>query len=342
MVSVTRNPRVPKSPNPPIPKSGSQIADFFGKYLCPVTLLSSGGLYYYGEFSKFLSTFYPDKTMKHYLKDVHPGFYSDIGRNARDLLFEDFPVCNKISLSKDLFSLRLIHLNDVLSASSNDICVGEGDVQWIFKSVANNLTVRTNSTFAFKSIVNQVAFGLLPGLSFVSEFDTANANSGKLEVQLNQDYVSCKASIGGLFHDTNVGFSSVIGTKNFSLGVDLLFQTNNLNVTRFDAAFAYTTEEKRTTSIALNGVGQVLVGSYHQVVDTDTSIAAQMSYPFLNRHPVLTIGVEHRLDSHLWLKARADSTGKLNTIIQWHSLKVLGEVRPAHMPRIGLGIALSF
>lgn len=34
--------------------------------------------------------------------------------------------------------------------------------------------------FAFKSIVNQVAFGLLPGLSFVSEFDTANANSGKV------------------------------------------------------------------------------------------------------------------------------------------------------------------
>lgn len=63
-----------------------------------------------------------------------------------DLLFEDFPVCNKISLSKDLFSLRLIHLNDVLSASPNDICVGEGDFQWIFKSVANNLTVRTNST----------------------------------------------------------------------------------------------------------------------------------------------------------------------------------------------------
>lgn len=65
------------------------------------------------------------------------------------------------------------------------------------------------------------------------------------------DYASFKASIGGLFHDTNIGVSSVIGTKNLSLGLDLLLHTNNLNVTKFDGAFAFTTAERRTSSIAM-------------------------------------------------------------------------------------------
>ncbi|KAF3521283.1 hypothetical protein F2Q69_00051921 [Brassica cretica] len=123
------------------------------------------------------------------------------------------------------------------------------------------------------------------------------------------DYTTFKASIGGLFRDTNIGVSSVIDTKNFSLELDLLFQTNSINVTRFDADFAYITEEKRTSSIALNEMIQVLMASYHQVIDSDTSNGARFKYPFIDHEPILTFAVEHRLDRHIWLNARADSAG---------------------------------
>ncbi|WZZ69575.1 hypothetical protein YC2023_080945 [Brassica napus] len=123
------------------------------------------------------------------------------------------------------------------------------------------------------------------------------------------DYTTFKASIGGLFRDTNIGVSSVIDTKNFSLELDLLFQTNSINVTRFDADFAYITEEKRTSSIALNEMIQVLMASYHQVIDSDTSNGARFRYPFIDHEPILTFAVEHRLDRHIWLNARADSAG---------------------------------
>ncbi|CAN7065806.1 unnamed protein product [Brassica oleracea var. botrytis] len=231
---------------------------------------------------------------------------------------------------------------DVLAISPNDIFLGEGRFSWSVKSVTNEFTIRTNSTLAFKSTINQIAFRVLPGLSAVSEFDTAIANSGKLQVQFMHDYASFKASIGGLFHDTNIGVSSVIGTKNLSLGLDLLLHTNNLNVTKFDGAFAYTTAERRTSSIAMNEMAHVLVASYHQLVNSDTSFGAQFRYSFIDQVPVLTLGVEHRLDPHLWLKARADNTGQVSAIFQWYFMRVLGEFRPAYLPRIGLGIALSF
>ncbi|CAN6936657.1 mitochondrial outer membrane protein porin of 34 kDa [Brassica napus] len=281
--------------------------------------------------------------MDHYFpRDSQPGCYSDIGRKARDLLFEDFPVCSKFRLDKHPFSAYLTHQNDLLAISPNDIFLGEGRFSWSVKSVTNEFTIRTNSTLAFKSTINQIAFRVLPGLSAVSEFDTAIANSGKLQVQFMHDYASFKASIGGLFHDTNIGVSSVIGTKNLSLGLDLLLHTNNLNVTKFDGAFAYTTAERRTSSIAMNEMAHVLVASYHQLVNSDTSFGAQFRYSFIDQVPVLTLGVEHRLDPHLWLKARADNTGQVSAIFQWYFMRVLGEFRPAYLPRIGLGIALSF
>lgn len=89
-------------------------------------------------------------------------------------------------------------------------------------------------------------------------------------------------------------------------------------------------------------MAHVLVASYHQVVNSDTSFGAQFRYSFIDQVPVLTLGVEHRLDPHLWLKARADNTGQVSAIFQWYFMRVLGEFRPAYLPRIGLGIALSF
>ncbi|KAL0665516.1 hypothetical protein Bca4012_102354 [Brassica carinata] len=120
----------------------------------------------------------PYEFMDHYFpRDSQP----DIGRKARDLLFEDFPpVCSKFRLDKHPFSAYLTHQNDLLAISPNDIFLGEGRFSWSVKSVTNEFTIRTNSTLAFNSTINQIAFGVLPGLSAVSEFDTAIANSGKV------------------------------------------------------------------------------------------------------------------------------------------------------------------
>ncbi|CAH8330179.1 unnamed protein product [Eruca vesicaria subsp. sativa] len=96
----------------------------------------------------------------------------------------------------------------------------------------------------------------------------------------------------------------------------LAVKTNNLSVTR-------------------NEMVQVLMASYHQVIGSDMSIGAHQS--------VITLGVEHRLDPHLWLKSWiANSTGQVNVICQWYFLRVIGEFSHFHISRMGLGIALSF
>ncbi|KAJ0231741.1 hypothetical protein HA466_0296090 [Hirschfeldia incana] len=314
---MSRNPRprVSKGWNPPI--SGRQksrslpvkVIDAFRRSFCPFALASAGGYYSHVQFSKF-SSYNPADFINHYfLSDTQPGIYSEIGRKARDLLFEDFAVCSKFRLDKYPFSAMFTHQNDLLAINLQDIFLGECDYSYSFRSLSNKFTLRTNSSFAVRSIVEQVANGLLPGLSFLSEFDTATPNS--VELQCKRDYATFNACIGGLFHDTQIGASAVFGSKNFCLGFDFLFQTRTLTVTRLNAAVALTTMGERTTSLSLNEMGQVLIGSYHQVVDPDTSFGAQIRYSFVDRQPVLTVGVEHRFAPHLSVKARADTTGRV-------------------------------
>lgn len=94
-------------------------------------------------------------------------------------------------------------------------------------------------------------------------------------------------------------------------------------------------------SIFKNELGQVLMASYHQFVDSNTSIGAQFNYHFTHKS-VLTLGLEHKFNGITSLKAKADSTGQLNFIAKWSVFKVVGELRATQFPRIGLGIALSF
>ncbi|CAF2065857.1 hypothetical protein YC2023_080942 [Brassica napus] len=65
-------------------------------------------LYLRGLTSEILS-FYPSDFMKKYLpRAAGPGFYTEIGRKSRDLLFEDYRFSSKISLDKYPFSASLM------------------------------------------------------------------------------------------------------------------------------------------------------------------------------------------------------------------------------------------
>jgi len=239
-----------------------------------------------------------------------PGLYTDIGKRARDLLYKDYQTDQKFTVTT--YSASGVALT-ASGTKKNEIILGEIHSQ--LKS--NNVTVDAKATSESK-LLTTVTFDQLatPGLKTILSFVAPDQRSGKIELQYLHDYAGVTASIG-LTANPLVNFAGVLGSKEFSAGADVSFDTATGNFIKYNAGLNVSTADL-IASLTLNNKGDSLTGSYYHLVSplSSTAVGAELTHSFSSNENILTFGTQHALDPLTSVKARFNNTGKVSGLIQ--------------------------
>ncbi|KAJ6749146.1 PORIN/VOLTAGE-DEPENDENT ANION-SELECTIVE CHANNEL PROTEIN [Salix purpurea] len=243
-----------------------------------------------------------------------PGLYFDIGKKARDVLYKDYA-----KQPPTYFHYHCFKWNFDLSCETQEI---------------------------------------LPGLTTVFRF--VIPDSSNVEVRFMQNYFGIASGVGvkayqqgsfkGNGYNPIVNFSGVIGRTLFSLGTDISFDISTKTFDQFTAGLSFN-GPFLIASLTLDDKFDTLKASCYRELNplTRTAIAAELKHsPLLNGSTTLTIGAQHALFPFTLIKARANTEGKINTLIRmelWEKVLVSmnGEVdcwATNKISKIGLSVAL--
>ncbi|GFS42076.1 voltage dependent anion channel 3 [Actinidia rufa] len=271
-----------------------------------------------------------------------PGFYSDIGKRARDLLHRDYQGDHK-------FTVTTYTSNGVAITSTGtkkgELFLADVATQLKNKNITTDIKVDTNSNLSTTITIDEPA----PGLKTIFSFIVPDQRSGKVELQYLHEYAGISTSIG-LTASPIVNFSGVAGNNVVSLGTDLSFDTATGNFTKCNAGLSFSKSDL-IASLILNNKGEALTASYYHTVSplTNTAVGAELTHSFLNNENALTIGMQHALDPLTTVKARLNNYGKASALVQheWRPkslFTISGEVDTRAIDKsakIGLALALK-
>jgi voltage-dependent anion channel protein 2 len=270
-----------------------------------------------------------------------PGFYSDIGKAARDLLYKDYQVDHKLTLTT-------YTANGVAITSSGtrkgEAFLADVNTQLKNQNITANIKVDTSSNLYTTITINEPA----PGLKTILSFTAPDQKSGKIELQYAHEFAGISSSIG-LTPSPIANFSGVAGNSTFSVGTDLSFDTAAGDFVKCNAGLSYSTSDL-IASLTLNNKGDSITGSYYHTVSplTNTIVGAELTHSFSSNESTMTIGTQHALDPLTTVKARVDNYGKASGLIQhvWHPKSIFtitGEVDTRAVEKsskVGLSLAL--
>ncbi|PSR88361.1 Eukaryotic porin/Tom40 protein [Actinidia chinensis var. chinensis] len=271
-----------------------------------------------------------------------PGFYSYIGKRARDLLYRDYQGDHK-------FTVTTYTSNGVAITSTGtkkgELFLADVATQLKNKNITTDIKVDTNSNLSTTITIDEPA----PGLKTIFSFIVPDQRSGKVELQYLHEYAGISTSIG-LTASPIVNFSGVAGNNVVSLGTDLSFDTATGNFTKCNAGLSFSKSDL-IASLILNNKGEALTASYYHTVSplTNTAVGAELTHSFSNNENTLTIGTQHALDPLTTVKARLNNYGKASALIQheWRPkslFTISGEVDTRAIDKsakIGLALALK-
>ncbi|XP_057481642.1 mitochondrial outer membrane protein porin of 36 kDa [Actinidia eriantha] len=271
-----------------------------------------------------------------------PGFYSDIGKRARDLLYRDYQGDHK-------FTVTTYTSNGVAITSTGtkkgELFLADVATQLKNKNITTDIKVDTNSNLSTTITIDEPA----PGLKTIFSFIVPDQRSGKVELQYLHEYAGISTSIG-LTASPIVNFSGVAGNNVVSLGTDLSFDTATGNFTKCNAGLSFSKSDL-IASLILNNKGEALTASYYHTVSslTNTAVGAELAHSFSNNENTLTIGTQHALDPLTTVKARLNNYGKASALVQheWRPkslFTISGEVDTRAIDKsakIGLALALK-
>lgn len=271
-----------------------------------------------------------------------PGFYSDIGKKARDLLYRDYQTDHKLAVTT--------YTADGVAITTSGTKKGEfylADIATKLqnKNITTDIKVDTNSRVFTTLTVDEPA----PGLKTIFSFVIPDQRSGKVELQYLHEYAGINSSIG-LTANPIVNFSGVVGNDGVSLGTDVSFDTATGDFIKYNAGLSYTKSDL-IAALTLNNKGDTLTASYHHTVSplTSTAVGAELTHSFSSNDNTLTIGTQHALDPLTTVKARVNNFGKASALIQheWRPkslFTISGEVDTRAIEKsakIGLAVALK-
>ncbi|WOL00334.1 mitochondrial outer membrane protein porin 1-like [Canna indica] len=272
-----------------------------------------------------------------------PGLYSDIGKKARDLLYRDYQTDHK-------FTVTTCTANGVAVTASgtrkNDIVFGEIQSQIKNKNITFDVKTNSDSNVTTTVTVDELA---TPGLKTLISFVVPDQTSGKVELQYLHDYAGVNASIG-LTASPVVNLSGVVGSKAFSVGADVAFDTATGNFIKYNAGLSIINADL-IAALTLNNKGDNLTASYYHLVKplSSTAVGAEMTHSFSSNENTITFGTQHALDHLTTVKARFNNYGKASALIQheWKPksfLTISGEIDTRAIEKsskVGLSLVLK-
>lgn len=238
-----------------------------------------------------------------------PGLYTDIGKKARDLLYKDYQLDHKFTVTT--YSPTGVAITST-GTKKGDLFLADVNTQLKNKNVTTDIKVDTNSNLFTTITVDEPA----PGLKTILSFRLPDQRSGKLELQYLHDYAGINSSIG-LTANPIVNFSGTLGTNVVAIGTDLSFDSKTGNFTKCNAGLSFSNADL-IASLTLNDKGDALSASYYHTVNslTNTAVGGEVSHSFSTNENTLTFGAQHALDPLTTVKARVNNLGKASALIQ--------------------------
>ncbi|KAK4263403.1 hypothetical protein QN277_028815 [Acacia crassicarpa] len=238
-----------------------------------------------------------------------PGFYSDIGKKARDLLYKDYQSDHKFTLTT--YTASGIAITST-GTRKGEVFLADVNTQLKNKNITTDVKVDTNSNVHTTITVDEPA----PGVKAILRFIVPDQRSGKVELQYQHEYAGISTSIG-MTTSPIVNFSGVVGNDTLSIGTDLAYDTASGNFTKYDAGLNFVHSDL-VASLTLNNKGDTLKASYYHTVSplTNTAVGAELSHIFSNNENTFTIGTQHALDPLTAVKARVNNYGLASALIQ--------------------------
>ncbi|PPS07234.1 hypothetical protein GOBAR_AA13412 [Gossypium barbadense] len=270
-----------------------------------------------------------------------PGLYSDIGKKARDLLYKDYQVDHK-------FTVTTYTSNGVAITSTGtkkgELLLADVNTQLKNKNITTDVKFDSRSNLFTTVTIDEPA----PGLKTIFSFVVPDQKSGKVELQYRHEYAGISTGIG-LTAKPLVSFSGVIGNDSVSVGTDLSFDTASGNFIKLNAGLNITHSD--LIASMTNDKGDTLTASYYHIVSplTNTAVGAELTHSFSSNENTLTIGTQHALDPLTTVKARMNNYGRASALIQheWRPkslFTISGEVDTRAIEKsakVGLALALK-
>ncbi|CAM6087181.1 unnamed protein product [Calypogeia fissa] len=271
-----------------------------------------------------------------------PGFYSDIGKKAKDLINKDYTYDQKFTVS----TATSAGLNFTTTGTKR----GEGfaaDISTNFKqgNISADVKFDTKSNILATVTVDEFT----AGAKSIFSFTIPDHKSGKVEVLYAHDNVGITSSIG-LTPNPHVDVTAVIGSEGLVLGGEVGYDTASGLLTKYNAAVGFTKPDF-STAVHLVDKGDVVKASYLHLVNpaSRTQIAAEIAHRFSKNENTFTVGGLYGLDPLTTIKGRLNNHGKLATLLQ-HEFRpkslvtISGEVDTKSLDKsakIGLALALK-
>ncbi|CAN7113326.1 unnamed protein product [Brassica rapa subsp. narinosa] len=269
-----------------------------------------------------------------------PGLYTDIGKKARDLLYKDHNSDQKLSITT--YSPAGVAITST-GTKKGESLLGDVVFQLKQKNITTDFKVSTDNTVLITATVDEAA----PGLKSIFSFKAPDQNSGKIELQYLHDYAGISTSMG-LTQNPTVNFSGVVGNNLLALGTEVSFDTKSGNFTKINAGLNFTKDDL-IASLTLNDKGDSVNASYYHIVNPlfNTAVGAEVNHKFSSKVNTITVGTQHSIDPLTMVKARVNSAGIANALIQheWSPksfFTVSGEVDTKAIDKSAkVGLALS-
>ncbi|MCL7037141.1 hypothetical protein MKW94_015797 [Papaver nudicaule] len=271
-----------------------------------------------------------------------PGLYTNIGKTVRDLLYKDYQ-------SDQKFSVTTYTENGVAICSSGtkkgELFLADVNTQLKQKNITADIKVDTNSKVSTIVTIDEP----VPGVKAILSFIAPDQKSGKVELQYQHEHAGIASSFG-LTANPVVNFSGLFGNSQFAAGTDVSFDTASGNFVKYNAGLSVTRPDLIAT-LALNDKCDTLNVSYYQIVSSMSNAAfgAELSHSISRRENTLTVGAHHALDQQTAVKAKLNSFGMVNALIQHEFypksyFTISGEVDTNSIEKsakIGLALALK-
>ncbi|CAL9198340.1 unnamed protein product [Musa hybrid cultivar] len=270
-----------------------------------------------------------------------PGLFSEIGKNAKDLLNKDYTYDQKLTISTSSASGVGLTSAAVKKGGLYSFDIGS---QYKYKNTLIDVKVDTNSNISTTVTISDI----LPYTKTITSFKLPDYNSGKLEVQYFHDHASF-ASVVALKHSPIVELSGTVGTRGAAFGAEASFNTASGDFTKYSAGVGLTKPDY-SASIILEEKLDTLRASYVYHLDElqKSSVVAEIVRRFSTNENIFTVGTRYAVDPQTTVKTRLNNSGKLAALLQ-HELKpksvltLSGEFDTKALeraPKFGLALAL--
>eukprot|EP00262_Sarcandra_glabra_P005229 TRINITY_DN1660_c0_g1_i1.p1 TRINITY_DN1660_c0_g1~~TRINITY_DN1660_c0_g1_i1.p1 ORF type:complete len:277 (-),score=50.14 TRINITY_DN1660_c0_g1_i1:244-1074(-) len=271
-----------------------------------------------------------------------PGLFTNIGKQAKDLLTKDYSYDQKFTVSSYTYSGVGVASTAV---KKGGLSTGDISAQYKYKNTTINVKVDTESNISTTVTVSDV----LPSTKAIASLKLPDYNSGKLEVQYFHDHASFTSAVA-LNKSPTVDLSGTIGTHTFAVGAEAGFNPSLGSFTKYSAGLSVTKPDA-SAAVILADKGDTLRASIvHHLGQLKRSAGVmEITRRFSTNENTVTVGGSHSLDHLTLVKARLNNHGKLGALLQHEMipksvLTISGEFDTKALdmnPRFGLALSLK-